>query len=748
MSSAAASRSPSSPLWWQPAARALLPAAAFAVFMAYYWRIYNPATTIPAYGDVLESLWGIDWLLQTIRSGSGSLLFNPSVFMPEGWSSITFAHGPGIFLLATPLAALTNAAVAFNAIQLASFLIAYTGAYRLGRLVAGLTAAVLMALLYLLWGGRWIRLTGQLNILLGSALLPWLLFCLERVVTTRRWRWWAVAAGFFWAIPISLSLYFIWIGFFAVGAWLLGAAVSRRVSVTGALLRLATVGAVALLLCAPYLWLYWRHQADVVAYDIRHVDAWSMSLDRLVALLPDHPIPSLQRLALWQTGNTRSEATFSGLGILLPALALFGLATRRRPAQWAGILLLAGVGIVLSLGMTLKWSNVPVAAPVLRPLNEALWGVGHALKLDAFPSPDAPPEFAEAIPMPGLIVAILAPFYEGARVTARFLLVAAPGVLLLAALGFDRLPRRWWLKLAVAALLLIEAARWPLTGVPFPPPPHPVFAVAAELPIAPGESLLDLSSPMPHLLMPAISGEALWASTLHGKPITAGGGSILPTHTAYLRDWFLTQPDPTGDAELPWLLRGYGVRYILLHLSPESGEAAAQLAAGTSDIRPLGCFGGPTAQPWNYPICLLEVTPPPATFNVFPVINWGGNEGWGQWATGRESVVDWVATADRETRFAVEAFPFCVDGALPGQQAVEFVVDDQAGTDHIVAAHHWQACDTVSLEVVVPAELVEIGRNRMLLRFARADRPADMTGGVNPDTRELSVGFTRFVRLP
>ncbi len=753
MSPAAGPR-PSSPSpWWQPAARVLLPAAAFAAFLACYWRLYNPAAAIPAYGDVLENLWAIDWFLNGLREG-GPLLFVPHVFMPEGWSLATFANGLGVFLAATPLAGLTSAAVAFNALQLTSFVVAYFGAYRMGRLVAGRGAAVLIALLFLLWGGRWVRLGGHLNLLLGSALLPWLVIAIEQAVAAsgrRRWAWSAVA-GVVWAATISFSLYFLWIGFFLVAAWLLGAAVGRRVRPAGALLHLVVAGGVALLLCAPYLYVYWSRQESVTGYDIRHVNEWGMSLDGLAALYPDHPLPALRALAARQTGGERTEAAFSGFGLVPVALALFGLATygrptRNRPPQWAAILSAAGIGLILALGTTIRWNGAPVSAPALRPLNEALWDAGHALKPTVFPGPDAPPEFADALPAPGLIPAILAPFYEGARVTARFLLVAAPGVLLLAALGFDRLPRRW-LKLLVAALLLIEAARAPLTGAPFPPPSHPAFAAAAGLSLAPGQSLLDLASPTPRLLAPAIGGEALWASTLHGQPIAAGGGSVLPAHTAYLRDWFLTRPNPAGAAELPWLLRGYGIRYVLLHMSPEPGDAAAQLAAGTADLLPLGCHDGPPAPPWNYPICLLEVAPPALpSVSVHLADGWSGVEPWGVWAVGGESAVGWAATAARETRFAVEAFPFCVDGAPP-EQSVEFVVADPTGADQVVASHRWETCDVALLEVVVPAEQVDIGWNRMALRFARADRPADVTGGANPDTRELSAGFTRFERLP
>lgn len=720
--------------------------------MAYQWRIVNLAGAIPAYGDVLENTWAYNWFLAGLRAGDGLRLAAPHVFMPEGWSLSTFAHGLGVFALALPITALTSAAVAFNVLQLAGFFVAYFGAYRLGRLAAGQGAAILVALLYLLWGGRWQRVAGQLNILLGSALLPWLILCLERALAGRSGWWrWAAAAGLVWALAITFSLYFIWIGFFLVAAWLLGAALARRVAWRGALWRLIVAGGVAALVCAPYFYLFWRGQSATIGYDVRHVNGWNMSLDWLLALFPDHRLPALRALAVRQVNGIRVEGSFAGFGILLPLVAVLGLAARRgrrwANGSWAGhavgslgatIL----VGIVLALGMTLTIDSRYVPAPALRPLNEAIWDVGHALKPDVFPGPDAPPEFAEAIPLPGLLLAAVVPFFEDARVPARYILIAAPALLLLVALGIERLPRAW-LKPLVAALLLVEAARFPLTGVPYPPPGHPAFAALAARPPGPGESVLDVIVPAPGLLTLGVGGEVLEASALHGWPVAGGGGSVLPAHAAYLRDWLIAHPDPTAAAEFPTLLRDYGIRYVLLHMPPDPATGLERLAAGTDELIAAGCFDNPTALPWNYPICLLEVAPAalPAV-NVHLARGWSGVEPWGVWAQGRESVIGWAATSVRETRFAIDAFPFCVDNAPTGQ-TVEFVVADQ-----VVAAHRWETCDAAQLEVVVPAGLIDVGWNEMTLRFGRADRPADLTGGANPDGRELSVGFARLERLP
>src|SRR5690606_17699324 len=219
-----------------------------------------------------------------------------------------------------------------------------------------------------------------------------------------------------------------------------------------------------------------------------------------------------------QINGVIDESSLTGFGIVLLILAVAGLVARgRRPHPWHSAVAVAGIGIVLALGPTLHWADQPVSMPALAPVNEAIWRAGHALKPDIFPGDEPPPEFAAAVPLPSLPLAAVLPFFEGARVPARYLLVAAPGVLLLAAWGLRRLPKRW-LKLLVALLLLVEAARNPITGVPFPLPPHPAFAALAALPLSPGESVLDLTAPVPDVLFPGVGGEMLWATTLHEKP--------------------------------------------------------------------------------------------------------------------------------------------------------------------------------------------------------------------------------------
>ncbi len=565
---------------------------------------------------------------------------------------------------ALPIAAITNIAVALNVLQLASFFIAFYGMYCLARHMISRPTACLIALLYLLWGGRWMRLSGQLNVLLASALIPWLILFLERTITSdRRWPRWAVATALVWALAISVSLYFIWVGIFIFAGWLLGGVIFRRITLKGAILRMAVISGLALLLCSPYLYLYWRGQMNTVSYEIWHINSWSLSLNWLPSFYPSHSIPILRDIARWQVNDIFLESSHVGFGVVILVMAALGLTARgRRPAQWGGILLTIAIGIILALGPTLHWGGKVVSLDIMQPINKLIWNIGHNLKPDIFVEQIIRSDFALAIPLPGLILSATVPFFEGARVPARFMLLAAPGILLLAGIGLERIPKPW-LKMVIMALLLVESSRLPIKGVPFPPTSHPVFTWLAGRSVPPGESVLDVMAISPDIQIPYLGGPTLWATEFHHLPIASGGGSMLPTHTDYLIDWFATHPDLVNEDDFPWLLRGYGIRYVLLHMGNTPTEPMSRLATGTADLKAVGCFEAVSGPPWDYPICVLEVTPPVSpAINVHMAGNWPEAEEWGIWAMGRKSRIRWISTNGKEDHFVIEAFPHCIEG--------------------------------------------------------------------------------------
>jgi hypothetical protein len=98
-------------------------------------------------------------------------------------------------------------------------------------------------------------------------------------------------------------------------------------------------------------------------------------------------------------------------------------------------------------------------------------------------------------------------------------------------------------------------------------------------------------------------------------------------------------------------------------------------------------------------------------------------------------VAGWVATNRSAQRLSIAVFPHCVPGRT---QEVTLEVNGQA-----LASHRWQDCDTWSADIDVPAALIEVGENRLMIHAANAARPIDVSNGANADARWLSVGFTR-----
>ena len=112
-------------------------------------------------------------------------------------------------------------------------------------------------------------------------------------------------------------------------------------------------------------------------------------------------------------------------------------------------------------------------------------------------------------------------------------------------------------------------------------------------------------------------------------------------------------------------------------------------------------------------------------------------EPWGVWAEGEASKVEWVATAVRETVVSVDVFPFCV---AEQQQMLEFRVND-----HPIGTHTWKDCESWQGTLTIPETVLDIGWNKLTIHPTYALRPVDVTEGANPDTRALSVGFTRLL---
>ena len=708
----------------------------FAALLAWGWRTTDLFHTIPSYGDVLEGLWALRWYDDAVRLGSNSALY-PLAFHPVGFHVPTYAWGPANFILLIPLYRIGGAAFAYNVATLISFVIAFAGAYLLAQRFVPKLGATVAALLYTFWGFRWYGIIGQLNVNLGSALLPWILWSLDRGLTSPRRSWaWCVLAGVVWALAVNSSAYYIWIGGFAVLAWLVGWLISGRVRWRALLGSAGIVLLPAVVLSLPSVISFWQASVAVAAppFTIYDLNVLGASINSLPIPYLSHPFLQAVAKSIYH-GATGSEAGMANLGLLACLCALVGLAIAWRAKAWRPVLVLGCVGMILALGLTLRWDDRMVQVGLLRPLNRVLWGIGHSLNPRFFFMVSEPlGDFKEAVPLPGLLLAALVPYFAAARVLARYALLAGIAVCLLSALALSRVRRRW-LQLVLAGLLIFEVLPPPTLSYAFPPPSHPAFDWLQQQSLG-SDGIVELSPDTESRLELPGGGNALWATLYHKQATTGGPGGIWPPHTSYLVGWLAEHPHPFQDADFIPLLRFYRVKYAVLHMRGASADDALKEAQNNAELQLVDCFP-PVAQAqlYGHPICVLEVRPARSpNFNLLLREGWSGQEDWGRWIDGTEARAQWVATARDAHQLRVQAFPYCVPDQ---EQQVAFYVND-----HRLSSHRWTGCEPWSEDITIPGDLVRVGLNDLIIRADQATRPADHSSGESQDPRALSVGFT------
>jgi hypothetical protein len=747
--------------WREWIARAW-PYALFTALLLYGWRNWRLTTSLPGYNDTLEIVWVLRWYADALRGLHGWATY-PLAFFPAGWHVASYGQGLGMYLPLLPLYWLGGAAFAYNVVALFSFPLAFAGMYQLaGRFTfvhreeslrtgtafrARLPAAI-AALLFTFWGFRWFRIDGHLNILVASALLPWMAWALDRWLETqrpaaasaernaRRWRpyGWLALVGVLWAATIPNSWYFAWIGGALLAAWLAGYLIARRIGLRTAFAGIALPAVVALAVNAP--WLAWfmreRAAANVLPYDASEVSLWDSSLNALLA--PNVFHPWLRAVARWIYRGPVNEPGLTNLGLAACLLAVLGLWRAWKDRRWWPVLVCAGAGLVLALGLRLHWNGEVVQWAALRPLNTVIWQLGHALKPDVFAPALPPASFATAVPLPGLLLSAVVPVIDRARVFARYALIGSIGVYLLVALGLGQL-RRNWVQVLAAAVLVFEVLPPPSQEVPFPPPSHPAFAWLAEQRIAP-DGIIDLGSWQQDLLYVTSGGSALWATGLHGKPTVAGTGSNWPAYVTFLSDWLQSSPHAFLNPDFVPLLQSYDLRYLVFHVAGSTARDLLEEAAQNPQLQNMHCFQPSTASgPWPYPICIMEIPLADAAFNVLFREGWSGAEDWGRWVEGTEARSVWVATSREPVELVLNAFPLCVPGR---KQSVSVEVN---GLE--LASHEWQDCEAWTGRIGIPASRVYVGWNEIVLRSNYALRPVDVSNGQGRDSRLLSIGITR-----
>jgi len=721
----------------------IFPWILFLAFLLWGWRVKDLFHNIPYYGDVLEVLWGINWYTDVLFNGMGAG-FYPGIFHPVGWQVATFAHSPAMFLILVPLSKIGGAAFAYNIAILSSFGIAFAGMYLLARRTnLSPVYASLVAVLFTFCGFRWFRIGGHLNQLLGSALLPWLLWCMGRAWGNKRFALrWFVVAGILWGIAAAISFYFLWLGGITILGWSIGKWLANRGSWRTILQGLLVTALIAAVLSAPLLFGYARamRMADVPAADIAWTSLWGASLNSLPTPSSGHPFAWLKNLNRQLYRGPLDESGSVNLGVLASVLALVGLWQARKDRNWWPVFVVTALGLVLALGYILRWNGENIEWSGLRSIDKAIWSLGHRLKPDFFRPVEPYGPFVQGVPLPNLLFAAVVPFWEGARTLSRFAFVALPGFFLLVARGLQA--GRWRpLLLTLAFLLLVEGLPSSSGSVSASPPAHRAFDWLRTN-TKQQDGLIDLYAPRPNTLELKFGGEILLAGQYHHRATAAGAGSVWPAHTWFLFDWLVQHPHAVLDPDFVPILQAYRVNFILLHMQGPHEEQILQELRLDQQFRFVECFAPPhDSSPWPHPICILEVLAQPnMPMNVRLRDGWSGQEEWGVWAEGIESDARWVATTKTDHSVRVEAFPMCVPGT---SQSITLVANGIP-----ISTHEWNNCEPWSEEVKIPAALVKVGWNDLAFHYAYATKPAFVTDGRNPDERPLSVGFTKLQVKP
>ena len=427
-------------------------------------------------------------------------------------------------------------------------------------------------------------------------------------------------------------------------------------------------------------------------------------------------------------GGPYNESGVMNFGTLLSLLAALGaiIAIRSKPSN-SGLVILTLTGIVLSMGLLLRWNGEVVRWPALDPLNAALWNLGHALKPTVFPA-SRPPSFESGVPLPGFLLTVIIPFWESARTVSRYAVLGMLGATILAGLLLERLPKL--ARITLTVILLIEIWPSPTGNLPLPFHPHPAYAWLAEQCLEPDEGIVDLVYPTLQ-----INGHILWATSLHGKPTASGSGSSWPEHAFALWNYLLSDLQALGRPEVGNVFRQYKIHYVFLHMG-EKEKQLWEMVRSNPAFRPIQCFDplpGPT--PWPYPICVAEVLDAQGPINLIRGEGWSGAEDWGVWSEGRRARAGWISPARQDYRLRIGAFPLCVS-----DQRQEMVVKVNGWE---MARYRWHECELWEGEILIPASVVRIGWNEVSFDYAYALSPAEVTRGQNGDRRVLSVGFTR-----
>ncbi|MBW4439430.1 MAG: hypothetical protein KME04_19990 [Pleurocapsa minor GSE-CHR-MK-17-07R] len=502
--------------------------------------------------DNYEYVWKMWWVPHALFERGISPFFAPDIYVPFGYPLAYGEISPIHTFGQIPVTLLVGPIVSYNLAGLASFVLSGLAVYALacrwiGR-TPGLTASPRMIACTCFFAGaafavcawRLQKLTGHLP-LFDTHWLALTVLALDVWLETRRLTH-AMLLGLAFAAAALSSWYF---------AFMLGLLLPvYTLALQGNLLPLlrnrrtwlgiAVSGMIVVGLCGPFLLPYLQLDTEgATIVPLSDATFWAASFTDYLMPNPLHPLwgRAVQGV-MWPFPTpmlTEFVISIGWVTLILGLAALKSAAGR----QWRALKWLAAAAFVLSLGPVLTLSRLPLG-----------------------------------LPLPAAFLREVMPFADSVRSWGRFSIFVMLAFALLAAAGLMVVTLRWPATRRRAAavialgLMLFGAWQGPLTLSEIRP--RPVDLWLAQQP--------ETSPIMEYPLGEALSGPAMYYTSIHGRPVTFGYGTYLPLLYRQRHPALTTFP---ADAALDQLA-AWGVETILVSewaLSYDNSFTLAQVAA-------------------------------------------------------------------------------------------------------------------------------------------------------------------------
>ncbi|MCU0492888.1 MAG: hypothetical protein MUD01_14955 [Chloroflexaceae bacterium] len=514
------------------------------------WTTAIPGGLI-ANTDGWQHVWHLWWVQRALANGSNPF-FTPLLYYPQGAELYLQPLNASTGLLLAPITALFGPVAAYNTAAALAFVLAGMAGYGLALRVCGNhLAAFVGGLVFTFAPFHLTKLwDGQLELVQTQWLALYVLLLLRTLEDQRRSD--LPLAGLTLALIGYTSWYYFLFALTASGLLLLlnltAASFMRR------LLRMAGVGALALLLLAPVLipGLLSAYGPRQSLPEVNPADIPRFSANLLDFVLPTYLHP------LW------GETVFDSIGH----------AWQRTSGDWNvapgySVLALALLGCLVAWRLAWRWAVFGTVALLL--------ALGPVLQVGPWRT-ELPLPYALLLQLPGAEV--------GRRpLHLAVLLSLALAVLAALAVGWLLQQRRGpiWLVLALG-LLAFELApphwtRWPDTV-------HPAYRLLAE---APG-AVLEVPPPRYKVALPQK------AQLLHGQPLLGGYLAREPDYSLVkevpgLRQLWKMHPEaPQAMAAAPddplVALHALGIRHVVVRWEEIDAEDRAEVEAALSQALP------------------------------------------------------------------------------------------------------------------------------------------------------------------